>query len=297
MALLEQGQLYQTPEGSVILPEGNTLSSEQERWQYRGYIYNMTGKLWDVRTDEKGNILGQGLTPEYQNAFYEGMDLWNRENMGKTQEAIDRMNEQMFEEQRKIELDFARQQQEELKKRWQSGDITAGEAMQRFGEIKAGQAYVYDPEKQKWSVKHIHDLTGNEKAYTYTGADYQEGLEYVKEVYSQYQQMQTDISDLINNQVAQERADYELRGVEYNISDEEIQRRKEEKLNEMVSEDERNRMDELLLEFGTPLIEPTQPSDQFESYRQTFMQPQAQTSQGTTAPPGPQVGESLLAEQ
>ena len=291
MGLIDQGILYKDQQGNTILPTGNTLSTEQEKWQYRGYIYNMTGEWWDF--DES-----RWYVPEAQTWFYEGMNQWNLDNMQRTQDQLDEMNQRMLEEQRLIELEYTREDAQKLREKWKTGDITAGEAMARFGEIKKGQAYVYDPDAQKWSVKSINDLTGNEKAFTYTGADYQEGLEYVKEVYTQYQQLQTDISSLIDQQIAEERADYALRGVDYNISDEEIQRRKEEKLNELVSEEERLRMDELLAEFGTPQIGPLNPSESPQSpeaYLESFISPAAQQGQ-TSAPTSPSTGSLLLEE-
>ena len=291
MGLIDQGILYRDEQGKTILPIGNTLSTEQEKWQYRGYIYNMTGEWWDFDPN-------RWYTPESQQWFYEGMEQWNLDNMQRTQEELDRMNQDLLEQQRLAELDHLREIQDQTREKWKTGDITAGEAMQRFGEIKKGQAYVYDPDAQRWSVKFVKDLTGNEKAYTYTGADYQEGLEYVKEVYSQYSQLQNDISSLIDQQIAQERADYEMRGVEYNISDEEIQRRKEDKFNEMVSEEERLRMEELLAEFGTPILGPSTPvEDQpLQAYQQSFINP-PQTTQRQQAPRSPSTGSLLLEEQ
>ncbi len=289
MGLIDQGILYRDEQCKTILPIGNTLSTEQEKWQDRGYIYNKTGEWWDFDPN-------RWYVPETQQWFYEGMEKWNLDNMERTQNELDRMNQDLLEQQRLAELDFLREQQNAERERWKTGDVTVGEVMSRFGEIKKGQAYVFDQDAGKWTVKSVNDLTGDEKAYTYTGADYQEGLEYVKEVYSQYQQLQTDISSLIDQQIAAERADYEMRGVEYNISDDEIQRRKEDKFNEMVSEEERLRMDELLAEFGTPQTGPFTPSEtlDYEAYQQSFI---GNTQSPTAAPTSPSTGSLLLEEE
>ena len=299
MGLLDQGILYRDEQGNTILPTGNTLSSEREKWQYRGYIYNMTGNLWDVGTDKEGNIIGQGFLPEYQQYFYEGMDLWNLENMQQTSERIDEMNEKMFEEQRLLELEKNRENMDLARERWKTGDITFGEVFGRFGEIKPGQAYYFDPETSRWQVGRVDDLNDSiEKAYTYTGADWQEGVEYVKESYRQYQELQAEVSNLIDNQIAQERADYLLRGMEYNISDEEIARMKEEKFNEITSEDDRKRMEELLLEFGTPDIGPINLSEStqgLEAYSQMYLAPKSQGRQNMGVG-GPSSGSLLIEE-
>jgi len=263
MPLLESGQLYTDPTtGTPFLLPGNTLSSDRERWQYRGAVYNMTGQLWDMDLylNKEGEILGQYMTPAYQDWFYQGMDMWNWYNLEQTQEEMDRMTQETQEEMRLLELDKLREQQEKTAERWKTEDVSIGELVNRFGEISAGWAYVYDPEAERWGVKRSSELSGDEKAYTHQGTDYQEGLEFARNSYQEYQQLVGDISTLIDTQIANERAQALLSGTEYSISDEQIQQMKDEKLASSISEEQAQYIKDIELTYGIDaLSQPTEP--------------------------------------